>query len=409
MTNLSINPKTTHILLIGTGEYEDQEHFENIPQIKNNLQELSRLFAQESVLGVFNHHITIAYNKRDEEIFLTISNLCDDPSIKTLIIYYAGHSCITNQGEFYLTASNSRKRIIEKNGINFKHIKNQIKEAEAEQVVFLLDTCRSGRLSIHNEREYWLPKLNYKKTWMITSSPQHRPSYYSPLSPFTYFTGALIQVLSQGIESNQNTIDLSELNKAIQQELSSYPEKSLPKSGYWSNSNQKFLVFKNRAFRSSMQEPKFDDGLRSLDTTTVTRPSKSKPKPNIGFMLLFMVIVFGALYLWNHQLERLPEQDNIPTVEEYQEANQTSSIIGNWEDEERALIIRSNHTYTFTFKKEGVVKTGQYTLSQDGAKIKLRLSCPKSNWHYLLAGVEIRNGKMYYRDWHQNQITLSGV
>ena len=130
MTSLSLNPTSTHVLLIGTGEYEDQEHFEDIPQIKNNLQELSGLFTQNSILGLFTHHISIAYNKRDEDIFMTISNLCDDPSIKTLIIYYAGHSCITHQGEFYLTASNSRKRIIEKNGINFKHIKNKIRDAK---------------------------------------------------------------------------------------------------------------------------------------------------------------------------------------------------------------------------------------------------------------------------------------
>ncbi|MDX2302527.1 MAG: caspase family protein [Microscillaceae bacterium] len=380
MTTL-IDPRTTRVLLIGTGEYEDQVYFENIPQVKNNLLELQRLFSQDAILGVYDHNIIRLYNQKDGKIYDALANLCEDPSVKTLIIYYVGHSCVN--GGFYFTAKNSRQNRIEQNGILFEHLKNRLKHAKAENILLILDTCQSGRASDQSDREFWLSILPSKNIWMLTSSPRHRASFFNKQNLHTHFTGALIKVLKEGIPGSFQKLDLKQIHKAIQEEMANAGNTSKP--GLWSSNRNKFDGFKNRAYHANAEFAQEEES-----TLGGSKPLK-KPQSSGFAFLLSLILFFGFLYfLLNSE----------PSAKHSQ-----PGVIGTWKDARREIEIKPDNTYMY--QENGVVKTGYYTLEEADSNLVVRLICEKTNWNYLLDHIEIQGNHLRYQDWSKNQIELS--
>lgn len=215
--SFSIDVDRTRVLLIGNGEFE--HNFPTIQPVKGNVEDFGKLLTDPKIVGIPRENITALFNKQSGEIEEKLLLISKEPNIETLIIYFAGHGCRTDSKKLFLVASNTRKvgdHII--SGIDFDFIKNVVlKQSTASQKIIILDACHSGVATQgHNDL---VTDFDVEGTYIFTSSSGDEASYYEAGRAHTFFSGELINVLSRGLDNNQEYLSLKDIYENVRTEL----------------------------------------------------------------------------------------------------------------------------------------------------------------------------------------------
>lgn len=224
--NLILNPKETHVLLIGIQEYK-KEDYKNVTLANNNLEELKKTFINPNIFGgVPEEQIKTLLNADSHTVLEEIEKLSKS-SKDTIIIYYVGHGDRHKGKNLYLTATNTESSLLRTTGIEFKLINDLISDSKAKKRFIILDSCYSGLAALSGDEEPFNEKEieNVRGTYIITSSPSNDKSYYNPKEKFTHFTGELIKILTNGLTNESEFLEMSEIFQAIKTQLS---KKGLP-------------------------------------------------------------------------------------------------------------------------------------------------------------------------------------
>ncbi len=205
----NIDVDKTKVILIGNGEFDSG--FPSIPPVEGNLRDLAGLLGDKRHIGIPPENIFVAFNKSSteiEELLLKNSKLKDT---QTLIVYYTGHGYRSDKDKLFLVAKNSRKVDDDLlGGIDLDFIRHRIfKTTAAKQKILILDACHSG-ISTQSD-ELPLVPMDVEGTYFLASSPGDDVSYFDKSMPNTFFTGALLEVLTKGLDNSSEMLSLNDM------------------------------------------------------------------------------------------------------------------------------------------------------------------------------------------------------
>jgi tetratricopeptide (TPR) repeat protein len=211
--NFAIDVKRTKAILIGNSEFDFT--FPAIQPVKGNIQDLYNLLIDKKIVGLPAENIIVLLDKSSGEIEEQLILASKLPNVETILIYYAGHGCRTDKSKLYLIAKNTKKiddHII--NGIDFDFIKNVIlKQSTASQKILILDACHSG-IATQGVDDI-IAGFNVAGTYTFASSSPNAVSFYNPEKNNTFFTGEIINTLSNGLDNNKENIALEDIYQTV--------------------------------------------------------------------------------------------------------------------------------------------------------------------------------------------------
>lgn len=218
-----IDTDKTFVLLIGVGKFNNEFH--PIPPVQGNLEDFYKLLTNKKHIGIPRENILVSFNESHLEIQKHLLQAGRRQDIQTLFIYFAGHGHRTDIKKLSLIAADTEKigdDII--GGIDFEFISSKVmKNSVATQKILILDTCHSGIATQGGDDV--IRDFDVKGSYILTSSPGDDVSYFEKNARHTFFTGALIEVLENGIDNTNDMLALEDLYEYTKEVLS---EKKFP-------------------------------------------------------------------------------------------------------------------------------------------------------------------------------------
>jgi len=243
-----IDTNKTFVLLIGVGKFTNEFH--PIPPVQGNLEDLYKILTSKKHIGIPRENVLISFNESHVEIQKHLLQASRRQDIQTLIIYFAGHGHRTDIKKLSLIAADTEKmgdEII--GGIDFDFIANRImKNSLATQKILVLDSCHSGIAT--QGTEDLLKNFDVKGSYILASSPADDVSYFERNARHTFFTGALLDVLENGIDNTNEMLALDDL-RSYTTEV--FLEKKFPHPDARSDLNippSDFFIARNPSFSS---------------------------------------------------------------------------------------------------------------------------------------------------------------
>ncbi len=242
----AINTEKTFVLLIGVGEFS--KDFRPIPPVKGNLEDLFKMLADKTHIGIPRENISTSFNESHVEIQKRLLEISRKPDAQTLLIYFAGHGHRTDVKKLSLVASDTEKiddEVI--GGIDFDFISNKVlKNSPARQKILILDTCHSGIAT--QGTDDLTANFDVKGSYILTSSPGDDVSYFEKNERNTYFTGALLDALENGVDNTNEMLALEDLYDYTKDVMT---EKKFPQPNEKSDLNipaSGFFIARNPSF-----------------------------------------------------------------------------------------------------------------------------------------------------------------
>jgi len=206
----SIDPDHTHVLLVGCGTYADNE-ISDIPPVEQNLRSLYELIIDKQYFGIPAENVVVSLDDSNHVIKKLLHQVSRRDGIETLFFYYVGHGFCSGSDDYYLAASNTEKDgDFINSGIEKDFIKDKIlSQSPAKQKIAIVDACYSGYLTQSGATELF--EREVKGSYVLTSSTADEVSFYDKSQPYTFFTGALLHTLRDGLKNESETLSLADL------------------------------------------------------------------------------------------------------------------------------------------------------------------------------------------------------
>ena len=217
-----IDPNRSACVLIGVDEYR---HLGPLPSVRHNLAQLRQTLIDPEIWGIPTDRIVTVANPRTPAELITPIRQAARQAEDTLLIYYAGHGLIHPQEQqlLLLTMPDSVEDQPETCS-RADDVRAAIEaEGAASRRVLILDCCFSGRalvvMSSTDSRRRGLAAAqdtlrNVKGGYVMASSARDRPSHAPSPKKCTAFTGALVEVMREGVPNGPEMLSLHRLLEA---------------------------------------------------------------------------------------------------------------------------------------------------------------------------------------------------
>ncbi|MEV7232194.1 caspase family protein [Polymorphospora sp. NPDC051019] len=201
------NASISQAVLIGVSKYKA---LPGLPAVRNGLQDLGNCLQDERLWGPPRGGCTVVDNPMLASTALEAVHLAAQNATGTLVVYYAGHGLIDPEdGRLTLALPDTRPERPETQ-IPYEWLRREIRGSRAPRRVVILDCCYSGRA--HGEMGSSLTSLADRAeidgACLLASAPPNSPAFARPGERYTEFTGALLQVLTDGIYEGPEILDL---------------------------------------------------------------------------------------------------------------------------------------------------------------------------------------------------------
>jgi tetratricopeptide (TPR) repeat protein len=261
--SLSFDVNKARAVLIGVSSFLDKASFYDIPPIKNNLSDFSRLLSDNQLIGIPQSNISIHLDIRNDEIDSIINDALSNKNIETLILYYAGHGHYEagiGKDTVYLTGVNSSIKTITTTGYNLDNLKSKLEHPSIikniPQKIVILDCCHSGAMAMNNAKKIDF-EYKIKGTYILTSSHKLSASRFEEKDKHTKFTEKFINLIEEGIDNHQEYLSLNELFEELYKLL---VNNNLPDPQKKDGLNvSDFFFCKNKTFNFNALIQKADD------------------------------------------------------------------------------------------------------------------------------------------------------
>lgn len=246
---LSIDPEQTIVILVGSSEYpDDPDSLPELPSVRNNIEDLSHLLKDPTVVGVPEKNILVIQDQPNASGVATKIALKAKDATDTLIFYYAGHGVIgRDTSELHLAVRDTTDIAVDYNAIPITQVKKAIYNSPAKRKIMILDCCYSGRaLEIMSSADSLVREnIDLKGTFAIASAPADKPASAPKNEKYTAFTGELLRLMEQGIDNGKEGITLDEIYERIRLELKRRPNVPAPQRANFQDAD-KLVICRNR-------------------------------------------------------------------------------------------------------------------------------------------------------------------
>jgi hypothetical protein len=204
------------VLLIGASRYNTRK-YADIPNVETNIKLMKDLFLDPRYIGVNERNIIVSLNEDSKTIERKITDAKDmaKNSDYTLFVYYSGHGIINPDNyKLYFATSDMDVNYLDTDAIEAKSVLEKISRSAASRKIFVVDACHSG--GIHNTMgdapETALMK-NFEGVHYVSACDEDSTALFPKKNPNapTYFTGALVSRIHNGMETERPYVTLREV------------------------------------------------------------------------------------------------------------------------------------------------------------------------------------------------------
>ncbi len=186
-----MNHDNTFAFLIAVENYSKDDQLHQLPQSFNNVAALHKAF-KGSGIGIPKSNILTDFDPTNgTELIEKLQTLVNREDAKTLIIYYAGHGILDDDGTHYLTLTNSTVSNISINGLDINYLNKAFNKNKNLNVILILDSCFS---------ENAFTTFNVRNFLVLASSAKNKTSKYPVDSDYSAFTNEIITIFKDGLD-----------------------------------------------------------------------------------------------------------------------------------------------------------------------------------------------------------------
>ncbi len=244
------------VVLIGTSSYPKDEILDDLPHVIENIKTLVGLFVDPAVIGLSPNSIMEIVDEAHASVILTKLRERAKATEDTLLVYYSGHGLYGDvDSALYLASTNTTDEGKAYDGIAIEKLKKAILESPAKKKILILDCCYSG--TVHEggmDGDPMSPVLNLSGTYTIAASSSNVKALALPGEKYTVFTGELIRVLEEGLESLPSMLTIKKIFEAVTRSLQRIGNVPIPESSNW-RGGDKFLFAINQFGKEKSSYP----------------------------------------------------------------------------------------------------------------------------------------------------------
>ncbi|MFE6164983.1 P-loop NTPase fold protein [Streptomyces sp. NPDC056486] len=215
------DPQRSRAVLIGCSRYAD---LPEIPAVRNNLTDLQEILGGA---GSFRIPTVITEPRHMDEVGEALERQTDEAS-DVLLLYYAGHGLVGEDGQLYLALSGTTQSRLRLSALPFETMQRILQESRAQVRILILDCCFSGR-ALDGFMSSPTPDIaalsDISGTFILSSATATAMSLVREGEPFTAFSGELIRLLKQGIPGPAEFLTLTAIAAQLRHTMGSlgYP------------------------------------------------------------------------------------------------------------------------------------------------------------------------------------------
>ena len=251
-----LDKENTYVLLIGASKYPNWKVMD-IPNVQVNLRQIESLLSDPSYCGIPTEKIKVIEDENIEDTNNGIQEFFDNIKTPraTIILYYSGHGLqsVKAMDDLFLATRNIREKTFEASSIKISELRRLFSECIAVRKILLLDCCYAGKITkgfMSDENSESIAKLNdFEGTYIMAASSEYERAKFDPNDPNspTKFTGKFVEVIRNGIESDDEYCTLNSIYNQIRSSF--LIQKDAPKPIQIGQNNiGNFPIFKNKRF-----------------------------------------------------------------------------------------------------------------------------------------------------------------
>ncbi|MET8281747.1 caspase family protein [Micromonospora sp. NPDC005174] len=213
------DPAGSRAVLIGVSRYQAMP---GIPGAERNVRRLYALLTDPTVWGLPPEHCRMVIDPTSGEEVLRAVHEASLAATDALVVYFAGHGLLDDVAELYLALPEaSRERLW--GAVRFADVRREIVTAArgCRAKVVLLDCCYSGRAmaGFMSEPGQLADQAVVEGAYLMTATAENMPAIAAVGDEYTAFTGALVQVLQDGVPGGPRLLDMDTLFTEVDQSL----------------------------------------------------------------------------------------------------------------------------------------------------------------------------------------------
>lgn len=283
-------PKESYALLVGASIYDDPA-LPDLPSIEHNLTDLARLLSDDQVVGLPPDHIVVLHNPLNDGEVGTMLNEYTQVATGSLLFYFGGHGVLDRRGRLFLAMSQTRVSAPNYLSLATSDVLSELADSSARVRILISDCCFSGRIFTDHMSDLdhilvdqlQLDSREAAGAVTLASSARNVLSLAPKGARHTAFTGELIHILKEGIDSFQPALDLQTIFLQI---LASMRRRNLPQPRMLNRDTAGRVLFaRNSAFRRSQQQQVASERAREVEFRNVLDALR-EGNPNEAFKRL---------------------------------------------------------------------------------------------------------------------------
>jgi len=196
-------------ILIGVGSYRAGSELEDLPAVAAGVQELQRLLLDPAHGGLASNACRVLIDPSfPDDVDRELAGCARDAE-DTLLVYYSGHG-VPDQydGALHLALSATERDRLHATAIPFEWVRRALRSSPASAKVVILDCCFSGRAIQPMSAGELAAEADVAGSFVMTASAANRTALAPEGERFTAFTGALMEILRDGIPDAGDLLDL---------------------------------------------------------------------------------------------------------------------------------------------------------------------------------------------------------
>ena len=212
------DPATSRVVLAGTASYRHDD-YPALPAVRNNLAGLRAALTDPRLWGIPVENVRVVTDPEQPSQITELLRPAAREATDTLIFYYAGHGFLSERDPtLFLTCKGSLGNS-GSSALEYKYVREEMLDSRALRKIVILDCCYSGNAHAVMSGDAALQDIT--GAYVLTSSRRNQASTAPTAAQHTAFTGALLKVLTDGIDRlpGQEDLTLNEIYRQVRADL----------------------------------------------------------------------------------------------------------------------------------------------------------------------------------------------
>ncbi|MET9102677.1 caspase, EACC1-associated type [Streptomyces antibioticus] len=213
------DPSRSNAVLVGASAYAE---LPDLPAVDRGLRDLMYLLTDPENGAFSSERTTVMANPSSRDALLVAVHRAAQAAEDTLLVYFAGHSLYDSvSGELSLAVRDTRPNS-PYTALPFDAIRRELNHSAARHKIVILDCCYSGAAGSASLPGVFNIRPDSDEVTVLAASD--RTAIAAPGDRYTAFTGALVDVLANGLDEGPDTIDAELLYQEARRRLGPLPQ-----------------------------------------------------------------------------------------------------------------------------------------------------------------------------------------